>query len=439
MAVSCTPADIVKAAKCFACMPKQSAPLVKSYLLCQTAKIADPTAPCVAPGVPVILPSSNVPKGATGNSTISLKWQQPSVAGSFVKGYIVSWGTTSGVYTNSATLPKLPRQYDITGLNGGTTYFVVIKALGNAAGCNSANSAESSFTTNGSLTCTLSAKTLEWLARVNANEIAAGGGDGVPSMTTQCAVEAFYQGLVADGIDGKMVAVNLYIPDKVAVEPGGAQAIAMTRTPFYVGGGADPWQNQSFAAADLTVNGLISDGATKYLVTLLDPTLMGWTPASDCGLSVYVLDGSSNAGWGEMGVNKPSNSSVNMVLFCNLSGTSYGELIGFPTGTASGAAPNKAGFYGVSRTGVNAATLYFGNSTTPFAALGTTVGAAGVPPARGMLVHALANDDAGGVNNFTSGRRISFAAFHKGLTLAQHQALFNRVQALRVALGGGFA
>lgn len=434
MALSCSPADIVAAAKCFACMPRNTAPLVKAYLLCQTAVKADPTAPCSTPSAP-----TNVGALNSSNTTIKIAWKQVKNTGNFITGYIVYWGTTSGgPYTsNSGVIGITPRNYTITGLSSGTTYYFIVVAQTAVAGCVSANSNQGSSTTSGAL-CTLSAKVIDWLARIQTNNTAAGA-IGTPSVTTQCAVEHLYEGLVADGLEGKVIAILPYIPDKASVEGIGALALSMMRTPLYVGGGADPWQNQSFAVGDLTINGLIGDGATKYLVTLLDPTLMAWDPLSDCGIGIYVIDGSSSAVWGEIGVNQPSDSSKNMVMFANLSGTSYGELVGFPTGTASGVAPNKSGWYSVSRTGVNAATLYFGNSTTAFAALGSTAGASGVVPARGMLVHAFANNDAGGVGNFMSGRRLSFAIFKKGMTLAQETLLFNRVQAYRVELGGGFA
>lgn len=431
---STDPSDLANAARCFSsCVPVGLHMAMRTQQINNVAVVV--TNPvCTAPSAP-----TNVGPLNQSNTTIKMSWKQVTNHGSFITGYIVYWGTTSGgPYTNnSGVVGIVPKNYTITGLNPGTTYYFIVVAQTAVGGCVSANSAQGSATTSGAM-CTLSAKVLDWLARITANNTAAGA-IGTPAMTTQCAVEHLYEGLVADGIDGKIIAMLPYIPDVATTEGVGASVLAMMRTPLYVGGGADPWQNQSFVVADLTANGLIGDALTKYLVTLLNPTLMAWTPASDCGMSVYVMDGSSNAGWGEMGVNKPSNSSVNVVLFANLSGTSYGELVGFPAGTPSGVAPNKAGFYGVSRTGINAATLYFGNSTTPFAALGATAGASGVPPNRGMLVHALANDDAGGINNFTSGRRISFACWHTGLSLAQHQALFNRVQAYRVELGGGFA
>lgn len=146
MALSCNPADIVKAAACFKCIPPTTAPLVKAYLLCQTAKIADPTSACSTPSAPTALQVLN-----TSNTTIKVGWKQTKNTGSFITGYKVFWGTTSGgPYTsNSGVLPTLPRNYTITGLSVGTTYFVVVVALSAVPGCQSANSTQVSGTTSG--------------------------------------------------------------------------------------------------------------------------------------------------------------------------------------------------------------------------------------------------------------------------------------------------
>lgn len=148
MALSCNPADIVKAAACFKCIPPTTAPLVKAYLLCQTAKIADPTNPCSTPSAPTALQVLN-----TSNTTIKVGWKQTKNTGSFITGYKVFWGTTSGgPYTsNSGVIPTLPRNYTITGLTAGTTYFVVVVALSAVPGCQSANSNEVSGTTSGAI------------------------------------------------------------------------------------------------------------------------------------------------------------------------------------------------------------------------------------------------------------------------------------------------
>lgn len=145
MAVSCNPSDIVKAAKCFTCIPKSMRPAVKSSLLCQVLNIATP--PCVTPNAPNF---SSLARDPSVPDKLQASWKQFANNGTLIVGYIVKWGTVSGVYTNSSgILPLAPKTYTITGLTGGTTYFVVIVAVGAVAGCNSANSNERSNTTGG--------------------------------------------------------------------------------------------------------------------------------------------------------------------------------------------------------------------------------------------------------------------------------------------------
>lgn len=171
MALSCNPADIVKAAACFKCIPPTTAPLVKAYLLCQTAKIADPTSPCNTPSAPTSLQVLN-----TSNTTIKVGWKQTKNTGSFITGYKVFWGTTSGgPYTNnSGVIPTLPRNYTITGLNPGTTYFAIVVALSAVPGCQSANSNEVSGTTTGAIPLPQQANMVLWLESTDFDAVANG-------------------------------------------------------------------------------------------------------------------------------------------------------------------------------------------------------------------------------------------------------------------------
>ena len=146
MAVPCTPSDLVAAAKCFACIPKSARWSVRSKILCETAIKADPTTPCSAPSAP-----TNVGPLNETNTTIKIAWKQPKNTGSFISGYIVYWGTTSGgPYTNNSGLIGIvPKNYTITGLTSGTTYYFVVVAQTNVPGCVSVNSVEGHDTTTG--------------------------------------------------------------------------------------------------------------------------------------------------------------------------------------------------------------------------------------------------------------------------------------------------
>jgi hypothetical protein len=101
--------------------------------------------PCVTPSTP----SRLTPK-TEGPTSILVIWSQPANTGSLITSYTIFWGTTSGVYTNSAVVGASPKTYTITGLTSGTQYFFAIQANSSAAaGCQSALSSENTATTTG--------------------------------------------------------------------------------------------------------------------------------------------------------------------------------------------------------------------------------------------------------------------------------------------------
>ena len=63
-------------------------------------------------------------------ATVTICWD-PS-AGPDVAGYVVYWGTQSGVYTTSLDVGNQTQQL-ITGLADGTTYYFVVRAYNSAA------------------------------------------------------------------------------------------------------------------------------------------------------------------------------------------------------------------------------------------------------------------------------------------------------------------
>ncbi|MFN7140683.1 MAG: fibronectin type III domain-containing protein, partial [Limisphaerales bacterium] len=89
----------------------------------------------------------NAPSGlsasAISSSQINLSWSDNS---NNEDNFIVSRSTTSGgPYTDIATLPANSTSFSNTGLNGGTTYYYVVRAVN--SGASSANSAQASATT----------------------------------------------------------------------------------------------------------------------------------------------------------------------------------------------------------------------------------------------------------------------------------------------------
>lgn len=130
--MACDPNELANLARCWSSCGADSL-AVKTFLLCNWAF----NVTCTAPQAP-----TDLTVGATTSSTISISWTQPlSIPPVPVDHYVVKWGTTSGVYTDSATVAGGTFTYNITGLAESTTYFIVVQAIG-TDGCASANSAE---------------------------------------------------------------------------------------------------------------------------------------------------------------------------------------------------------------------------------------------------------------------------------------------------------
>lgn len=409
MGVPCTPSDLVAAAKCFTCIPKSARWTVRTKILCETAIKADPTSPCSPPGAPFI--AQVIPGGS--DTTMQVVWKQLANSGSFITGYIVSWGTTAGgpYPSNSGVLPLVPRLYVATGLTAGTTYYFTVTAVTAIAGCTS-TSAERSGTTS----FTGCAFATAWAARVVAN------GGASPSLATQSAICTFQNGLIADGLDTLMIAWNAIVPDNLIA------AI----TPQLLGGGNDPWTNNTgpFVAGDLTVNGLIGDGTTKLLKTGIMPIAV-YPNENTGGLTVYTVT-NPNASNTNIGV---SNGGRDMALQVS-GGSTFWDCYDPTVGRISGANPLFTGYLSANRTGAAATAIYQANSVTPHAALVTGANApTNTLPTSELYAWAI---DAGGVAGFWCVQRMSFVAIHFGLTQAQSLSFFNRIQTLRTALGGGF-
>ena len=96
-----------------------------------------------------------------------------------------------------------------------------------------------------------------------------------------------------------------------------------------------------------------------------------------------------------------------------------------------------AGYYSLNRLTSTDLRAYFANSGNAFAQIGSSaVASTAIPNTNHVNVWACASPADSGIS-FTD-RRLSYISFHDGFTANESKLEFNRVQALRTALGGGF-
>lgn len=412
-----TPAAIMQGAKCYlSCVPAELHAALSTSLFAQVANRSTP--PCVTPSAPnsVQVAAAHV---ADPNTELLVRWLQPANSGTLIGGYKVFWGTTAGgpYPNNSGQLPVSPKQYTITGLTAGTTYYVVVQADTSISGCVSANSSEANGTTSGSSTCAAGVT----FANAWATQVVANGG-AAPSQLTINAIAAFQCGLITDGLDTLMLAWNAIVPD----------SFTAATTPQLQGTGFALWQPTLLSGADLTINGLTggAGGSVRYLKTGIAPNAI-FPSVNNTGMTLYVFQSQNSANETTMGCGDAGPTNFY---------TMYDELSGLKYYQEAGAAMTDAGqfngYISGSRTAANAKAWYKANSVTPHALIASSAAA----PVGGMAAQDfwIFTFNQAGVPVAFSSATLSFIAFHKGLTQAQSALFFARIQALRTALGGGF-
>lgn len=414
---TCTPSALIAAANCFSCLTRKQLTAVQVVGAFNAGnRIVGGGVNCVSPSAP-----NRVGVLSTTNTTITIAWKLSKNTGSFITGWQVSWGTTSGgPYTNSSGfLPSVPASYTITGLSAGITYFFVVQAVA-FQGCTSANSAEGNATTTGTGICSQSSA---WGAQIVSN------GGSMPSNATLQAVCTYYNSLVSAGVDSLMIADILIPPD------GG---LIGSFTPFFHTLGNNPWTNHNFVAADLSASGLTGNGSSKYLDTgIVDNT--AWASGTENGIAVYLTP-QTNAGTvdtGSLDINSSNMSRLTINVFgailANLYDNTNMSTISWPFAAFSN--PHTGGFIAQVRQSGTRADIYAGNSVTAFSSLANTLTqGAGRPLGFNQFVFAVNND--GTASNFTVHQLQWVGIFRgAGMTLAKITALFNAVQALQVAFG----
>ncbi len=264
-------------------------------------------------------------------------------------------------------------------------------------------------------TQTLNPLTTSWLARITAN------GGAAPAAGTTNAIDTFFNSLDSASVTSQCITCCMFVPDNL---------IAAT-TPL-IAATQDPWGLSVFVLGDLSVNGLHSIG-NQYLNPGVVSGISTMTTTSQ-SLCFYDYDANINVAGTEIAAIEAGTGSffVSALLAgginCDADLTGSGGRINVAT-------PGN-GFYLASRIASNDVKVYFANSGTAFASIGSSAGASSaLLPSIGYLVFATNNN-----GSVIQGARctMSFAWIGKGLTSGQGQALYNAVQACRVALGGGF-
>lgn len=261
-----------------------------------------------------------------------------------------------------------------------------------------------------------------------ANRVVTNGGSA-PSSGTISAIDTFYAALVTAGIDTKMKAIGVFAPDNLTA----------ARTPLIVGAGSDPWSNTGFSSGDLTVNGLLG-GTGKVLGSGLVPSSIFSTDNS-AGISVYVstITGSAAFEVGRFGTGDVACFQLSVDYTDTKTRFNCWENVDF-NGETQATSAALAGFYSASRTASNVAKIYFANSTHSWAQQGSTntltVGGSHSNVNNALAI--MASQSATGTILSPTDRRVSFVAIHDGLTSTEGSALYNAVQALRTAFGGGY-
>lgn len=263
---------------------------------------------------------------------------------------------------------------------------------------------------------------VEWAKRVVTN------GGASPSSNTISSLSTFMFGMDAAGLTSKVPVVNTFVPDNLIA--------AITPLLMNSSNAINPWTNHNFVAGDLTVNGLIGDGSSKYLDMgsspsdfMTDGSASSIYYITNAGSIAYNVFGSATgigrlragwtttSGWGNYG---ESFSDSNLVLANN----------------------NTAWFQGYvcsSKSTTSLLTIYLANSSTPHYAAGTNTGTdgAGTNSPSNITTFVFTSNEGGAPAGWCTAR-LSFAALGMGLSATDSSNLYNLIQALRTSFGGGY-
>lgn len=265
----------------------------------------------------------------------------------------------------------------------------------------------------------LSVLNSEWVSRV------LGAGGVFPSENTLRGNDLFYKMITDGGIVSKVKSANLF-PFELNVPT--------FSTPLIATVGLGTWTTLSgpWLTSDMTINGL-NGNATKVFDT-------GIVPSSVAGVSsshgcVYVSEGDKTTAQTEYGRATTGSDGYRLYYqytdnntYLNAQGSNINAII------SSGVL---AGYVCSSRTTSTRIDCFYATSTTAHAsafnstALNTAAGSAS------GTIYLFATREVDTATN-KSKKRISYAGWGEGLSLAESAVLFNAVDTVRRYWGGGF-
>lgn len=253
-----------------------------------------------------------------------------------------------------------------------------------------------------------------------ANRVVINGGP-MPSANSISAYKTFVESLLLASVWSKMKHVNGFAPDSlIAAETPFLKTLG-TRDPYTINTGAPT----------VNVNGVLFAPVGSFNI--------GITPSTDLnltnqGFSWYASTG-IDVNHYELGCFNVATQNAVMMRWAFTGATkgAYTNSNG-GSGSISNGTPI-AGFHSWNRLTNTNFKLYRASSTHPFAQDGSD--AVANPNGLPTIEFTVGGCNIDGTTNNTS-NRFSFFAVHDGLTSTEAQNLYNAVQALRTAFGGGF-
>ncbi len=407
MSVNCDPAVLVNQARCFArCIPDGELSSVKSYLLCQIA--------------------SNGISGGGGDTPAGFTFDIFQLVAGLASAYSVAGWT---VPPAGAISTELWTSTD----NVTFVLSATVAAPGNSAIVESGSSpfyGKIRFVTgsgNGPFTSVLNINYgTDFSARVVANL------GGAPPALTRNAVNTWCDSMARAGLLKKIYS---------AICP--VDSIPGSLTPMVGHLGFSLWINHAFVVGDLTVVGLLGNGATKYAETgvnvstisaTLDPLGVAYpSPIDSFGLDFYDT-ASSNSTTCEIGAHGAATPGPVYFLAQFLGSTIFADpedgvggattfvtVVGERLAMGNRIASNVAEMYD-----------YVGGAFIVRATNASNVAGDPLTPAP---LYAWASNRAAGL--LFSDKRGSYACIRRGMTRVEAQAYAPIVRTLRTSLGGG--